>query len=69
MKSDRGKDKVRKKSSTVLMVSADARENADKSIFNILDDIAKKLTVDSAELLQQAEKELENTGYYCRAFS
>lgn len=69
MKSDRGKDKVRKKSSMVTTGSEDARKNADKSIFNILDDIAKKLNVDSVDLLQQAEEELENAGYYCRAFS
>ena len=67
--SHRGKDEVRKKSSTVTMESADNRKNADKSISNILDDIARKLNVDSADLLQQADTELENAGYYCRAYS
>ena len=69
IKRDKGKDKVRKKSSTVTMESGDARKNTDKSISNILDDIATKLNVDSADLIQQAEKELENAGYYCRPYS
>ena len=67
--SERGRDKARRKSSTGRRISADSGNNASKSIADILDSIANKLNVDSAQLLSQAEIDLENAGYYCQAYS
>lgn len=61
--SDRGRETSRRKSSAGRKRSVDPGHNADRTIADTLDNIAKTLNVDSEELLQQAETALENAGY------
>ena len=67
--SDRGRDNPRGKSSAGRKRSIDPGHNADRTIADILDNIAKTLNVDSEVLLLQAETALENAGYLCQKYS